>query len=115
MSQDQLDLIINNSDWNEEKREWTVPNFVYKERMVNLPKLQSGRDTNDDKDKKEVIFRNSYRNAAGKKEKEDSFRINHIVRGARENHDAVSTPVIPARSNSNFNRAQLTPLKNDAV
>ena len=38
MSQDQLDLIINNSDWNEEKREWTVPNFVYKERMVNLPK-----------------------------------------------------------------------------
>lgn len=30
MSQDQLDVIVNNSDWNEEKREWTVPNFVYK-------------------------------------------------------------------------------------
>ena len=30
MSQDQLDMIINNSDWNEDKREWTIPNFVYK-------------------------------------------------------------------------------------
>lgn len=30
MSNDQLDMIINNSDWNEEKREWTVPNFTYK-------------------------------------------------------------------------------------
>lgn len=30
MGQDQLDLIINNSDWNEEKREWKIPNFVYK-------------------------------------------------------------------------------------
>lgn len=81
--------------------------------MVNLPKLQAGRDSNEEKDKKQVIFRNSYRNAASKKE--DSFRINHIVRGARENYEAVSTPVIPARSNSNFNRAQLTPLKNDAI
>ena len=30
MSQDQLDMIVNNSDWNEEKREWTIPSFVYK-------------------------------------------------------------------------------------
>ncbi len=43
MSQDQLDVIVNNSDWNEEKREWTIPNFVYKERMIALPKL-NGRD-----------------------------------------------------------------------
>lgn len=41
MNQDQLDTIINNSDWNEEKREWIVPNFVYKERMIALPKLHS--------------------------------------------------------------------------
>lgn len=67
MSQDQLDMIINNSDWNQEKREWTIPNFVYKEKMVNLPKVQHGRDSNEEKDKKEVIFRNSYRTTASKK------------------------------------------------
>lgn len=86
MSQDQLDMIINNSDWNEEKREWTIPNFVYKEKMVNLPKLQKqiSRDSNEEKEKKEVIFRNSQRTTASKKE--DSFRVNHIVKGARENY-----------------------------
>ncbi len=42
MSQDQLDMIVNNSEWNQEKREWTVPNFTYKERFVQLPKLGRG-------------------------------------------------------------------------
>lgn len=50
MSNDQLDMIINNSDWNEEKREWTVPNFTYKEKYVGLPKLQhSPRDIEGEK------------------------------------------------------------------
>ena len=42
MNQDQLDMIVNNSEWNEEKREWNVPNFSYKERFVQLPKLGRG-------------------------------------------------------------------------
>ena len=45
MSQDQLDIIINNSEWNEERREWIVPSFTYKEKFVQLPKL--GRDYKD--------------------------------------------------------------------
>ena len=51
MNQDQLDIIVNNSDWDEEKREWAIPNFVYKERLVNLPKIQYGssRDFNEEK------------------------------------------------------------------
>lgn len=49
MNSEQLDTIINNSDWNEEKREWTVPNFVYKEKMVALPKLQQSRDLGEEK------------------------------------------------------------------
>lgn len=48
MSQDQLDLIINNSDWNEEKREWIVPNFSYREKMVNFPKVPN-REVNEEK------------------------------------------------------------------
>lgn len=50
MSSDQLDMIVNNSEWNEEKREWVVPNFVYKEKTVALPKLQtSSRDLDNEK------------------------------------------------------------------
>ena len=39
MSQDQLDYIVMNSEWNEEKGEWYVPNFSYKEKNQGLPKL----------------------------------------------------------------------------
>lgn len=39
MSPDQLEHIINNSSWNDEKREWVVPPFTYRERMVNFPKV----------------------------------------------------------------------------
>ena len=45
LTPDQLDLIINNSEWNEEKREWIVPPFTYKEKFVQLPKL--GREYKD--------------------------------------------------------------------
>lgn len=39
MSQEQLDYIVNNSEWSEEKREWNVPNFSYKQKNMGLPKL----------------------------------------------------------------------------
>ena len=39
MSQDQLDYIVMNSEWNEEKQEWYVPHFTYKEKNQGLPKL----------------------------------------------------------------------------
>jgi hypothetical protein len=85
MSQDQLDLIINNSDWDEDKREWKVPNFVYRERNVGLPKLQQGRDFNEEREKKEVVFRNSKRDQFTEK-RDESFQVNQIVRGARDNY-----------------------------
>lgn len=47
MSRDQLDMIVNNSEWDEEKREWRVPMFTYRERNVNLPKLLSKEMSKD--------------------------------------------------------------------
>lgn len=39
MNQEQIDYIVLNSDWNEEKKEWYVPYFTYKEKIMGLPKL----------------------------------------------------------------------------
>ena len=39
MNSDQLENIMNNSEWDEERREWNVPHFTYRERMINFPKL----------------------------------------------------------------------------
>lgn len=39
MTQEQIDHVINNSEWNEEKKEWIVPYFTYKEKNMGLPKL----------------------------------------------------------------------------
>lgn len=41
MTQEQIDHIVNNSDWNEEKGEWNVPYFAYKDKNMGLPKLSS--------------------------------------------------------------------------
>lgn len=41
MTQDQIDYIVNNSDWNEEKKQWNIPYFAYKEKNMGLPKLSS--------------------------------------------------------------------------
>lgn len=30
MSQEQLDYVVLNSEWNEDKKEWYVPYFTYK-------------------------------------------------------------------------------------
>ena len=39
MSQDQIDHIVNHSQWSEERKEWNVPYFTYKEKNMGLPKL----------------------------------------------------------------------------
>ena len=113
MNEDQLDLIVNNSDWNEEKRQWTIPNFVYRERFVSLPKLQSGKELSEEKEKKEVIFRNSRKEIYDKRE--ESFKMNQIVRDARQSNDYPNNINMPPKSNSAYNRAQLTPIKNDSI
>ena len=41
MNQDQIDHIVNNSEWNEEKEEWNIPNFTYREKNMGLPKLST--------------------------------------------------------------------------
>lgn len=61
MSPEQLDYIVMNSEWNEEKKEWHVPYFTYKEKNVGLPKLgntlQRRESSEMEKEKKEVIFK----------------------------------------------------------
>lgn len=63
MSTDQLETIVNNSEWDEEKREWRVPHFTYRERMVNFPKIHGmTKDMiEQEKDRKEIVFRDSKR------------------------------------------------------
>jgi hypothetical protein len=39
MTQEQLDYIVMNSEWNDEKKEWAIPYFSYKEKNMGLPKL----------------------------------------------------------------------------
>lgn len=50
MSHDQIEYIVNNSEWNEERKEWNVPHFTYKQKNMGLPKLgttgMSRRDSN---------------------------------------------------------------------
>lgn len=62
MSQDQIDYIVNNSEWNEEKQEWNVPYFTYKEKNMGLPKLgytamNKKESTELERDKKEIVFK----------------------------------------------------------
>lgn len=65
------------------------------------------------KDKKEILFRNSRREEQRRKtHEEDAFKLNNIVKNARETSDTPSSNSI--RSNSVVNRAQLTPLKNQS-
>lgn len=66
MNQDQIEYVVSNSQWSEEKREWSVPYFVYKEKSMGLPKLgnqSSAKKENVEieKDKKEVIIKTSHK------------------------------------------------------
>ena len=61
MNQEQLDHIVLNSEWNEERQDWLVPNFNYREKNTGLPKLSGKMTRNEstelEKEKKEVIFK----------------------------------------------------------
>jgi hypothetical protein len=84
MSPDQLETIVNNSCWNEDKMEWVVPNFFYRERMVSFPKLQGGKNNlNGEKEKKEVIFKNNCRTSQQIPPQDESLKLNNVVRKAR--------------------------------
>ena len=45
MTQEQLDYVVLNSEWNEDREEWNVPYFTYREKAVGLPKLASTNPT----------------------------------------------------------------------
>ena len=112
MNNDQLETIMKNADWDEEKREWVVPHFTYRERMVNFPKLggMSKEMIEQERDKKEIVFRDSRRDDP-KRSSYDGYKMNGIIKHAREG-EMVSVP-----SGQYFKGAsktgQLTPLKNE--
>jgi len=120
MSSDQIDMIINNSEWDEEKREWKVPYFTYREKNVNLPKLMSKEMTREmvetEKEKKELFFRNSKRDNETSNKRgspDDGFKLNNIVENARRVNEYESNNT-GSRTTNVINRAHLTPLKNES-
>ena len=116
---EQIDHIVNNSEWSEERKEWTVPYFTYKEKNMGLPKLgntgMSRKETVDtDKEKKEIVFKaTSQRDVERTSVNEPGFRVNNILKNAREGSEPPSGNMQSMKSVTIVNRAQLTPLKND--
>ncbi len=41
MSPEQVNQISDLSEWNEEKREYVVPSFTYREKNISFPKLSA--------------------------------------------------------------------------
>ena len=78
---------MNNSEWDEERREWIVPHFTYRERMVNFPKLHGMNKEmiEQERDRKEIVFRDSRRDReVEKRTSYDGYKMNQIVKNARE-------------------------------
>ena len=118
MTQEQLDYIVNNSEWNEERKDWTVPYFTYKEKNMGLPNLgttgMSKRDSTDgDRDKKEVVFKHTAKEQ-DKSATDTGFKVNNILKNAREENDSTLVPATSAKQFNITNKAQLTPLKIDS-
>jgi hypothetical protein len=121
MTSDQIDHIVNNSEWNEERKEWHVPYFTFKEKNMGLPKLgNTGMSRKEaaesEREKKEVVFkatsqRDVDRLAANETDK--GFRVNNILKNAREGSDPPISNLQSMKSVTIVNRAQLTPLKTD--
>ena len=90
MGQDQIDHVINHSEWNEETKEWKIPYFTYKEKNMGLPKLQANTTSNFlpresievEKDKKEITFKASIKNEE-KSSSSTGFKVNNILKNAR--------------------------------
>ena len=59
MSQEQIEYIVLNSEWSEERKEWNVPCFTYKEKNMGFPKLAKRESIEADKEKKEVVFKSA--------------------------------------------------------
>lgn len=115
MTPDQIDHIVNNSEWNEEKKEWHVPYFTYKEKNMGLPKLANTgmgrRDEPSDRDKKEIVFKATSQRDVDKLSSDPGFRVNNILKNAREGEPTGNLQSM--KSVTIVNHTQLTPLKND--
>lgn len=59
MTTEQINQISDLSEWNEEKREFVVPAFTYREKNISFPKLTSQQNKDlleNERQKKEVYF-----------------------------------------------------------
>lgn len=45
LTADQIEQIVQQSEFNDETREWVIAPFYYRERNVNFPKLGSSKNT----------------------------------------------------------------------
>jgi len=139
MTPEQVNQISNLSEWNEEKREFVVPAFTYREKNICFPKLtvQQNKDLlESERHKKEVYFNFDDRRNSSTDPTEDSspkrarppkngeigLRLNNIVRDAREGNAMDITGSNTTRSNSivmvsvtQSKQMQLTPIKNSTV
>lgn len=138
MTPEQINQISDLSEWNEERREYIVPAFTYRERNINFPKLSNQQNKDlleNERLKKEVYFTADRRNSStdptddsspkrGRPPKngEMNLRLNNIVRDAREGNVMEAAGSSTTRSNSivsydvtQSRQMQLTPIKNSTV
>jgi hypothetical protein len=84
--------------------------------MIAFPKLHFGKILSEEKEKKEVIFRNYPRAFTDKPQEEQPYKVNNVVRNARENYtiEVPSPSDIPARINAISIRTQLLPINKES-
>ncbi len=109
-------MITNNAEWSEERREWSIPHFTYRERLVNFPKLHGmSKDMiEQERDRKEIVFRDTRdrKDSFDKRSSHDNYKMNNIIRGAREGSEMHSVPSGHYFKNGVAGKTgQLTPLK----
>lgn len=85
---------------------------------MGLPKLNSTgmskKEAVDLENKKEIIFKNTQKEPTDREKTNDGFKVNHILKNAREGSETMIHNNQINKVMSNVNRAQLTPLKVDA-
>lgn len=82
--------------------------------MVNFPKLHgmSKEMIDEEKERKEIVFRDSKRDReSDKRSTNDNYRVNSIVKNAREGNEMLSVPSGHYFKQAPVKTAQLTPLK----
>ena len=119
LTQDQIQQIIQQSEFNDETREWAIAPFYYRDRNINFPKLGNVKNAElieFEKEKKELIFRELTRKEEMHKAKA-SYRISDVVKGAREhefdisNHN-VSHGASSQKKTKNHGQSMSTQIKN---